>query len=417
MPAANSSFLNCRALTLVLLFSLSFVRCTADAVWQIPLEDLRQSLERGDGSALSGVEVTRDNRAEAFRLGKEAPYYLAFHFRNLGRPEAAEQLLRLQWEKGAEPWSEEALLELLAELLAQERYSEAEDEARRALRRLRDPWRRFLAERLLVEALYWQQRDAEVLERLGGLRRSGAAAEDLWDDELELFAAVAACRLERPGWQGRFVRLFVESRAGTLHGRAFSFLEARGQLEDFPPGEQALLKGKLLIGAEPGQALSLLAEALPALAAADNGGHYAPGAELTWSSLLFETATAGFSSGEHGQAAGVLQALAPLLPPADGLYARELAARLLRRGGKAGEAAELLRQVVGTSASDSQRDRAAWFLLELVRRNGPGAFAAELRRLAPAWDDPSYFRDLIEEETSSLVAAGRWGDLEVLLDA
>ncbi|MBN1835319.1 MAG: lytic transglycosylase domain-containing protein [Spirochaetales bacterium] len=419
MRAASFSSLNRKALTLtlILLFSLSFVRCTADTVWQIPLEELRHSLARGDGSALLAAEVNRDNRHEALRLGRQAPYYLALHFRALDRPEAVEHLLRLEWEKGTAPWSEEALLELLAGLLGQERYSEVQEEASRALRRLRDPRRRFVAERLLTEALYWQQRDAEVLERLAGLRRSGMEPGGLWDDELDLFEAVAGCRLERPDWQRSFVRLFVESRVGTLHGRALSFLQLRGQLEDFLPAEQALLEAKLLGATEPARALSLLAEALPALASPGGGREYALAGELAWSSLLFETAAAGFASGEHGRASALLLGLAPLLPPGDGLYARELAGRLLRRGGQTREAAELLRAVVAASTSDSQRDRAAWFLLELARRGGPEVFAAELQGAASAWRDPSYFRDLIEEEISSLVAASRWQDMSALLAA
>jgi len=416
LPAASSSSLNPKALFPILLFCLSFVHCTADTVWEIPIEELRARVGRGESAALAGVQVTRDNRDEAFRLGRQAPYYLALHFLALGRPGAAEQLWRLQWEKGASPWREEALLELLAQLVAQERYGEAESEARGALRRLRDPRRRFVAERLLIEALYWQQRDGEVLERLGELRPDAAAVE-LWDDELELFAAVASCRLGRPGWQGLFVRLFVESRTGTLHGRAFTFLELRDQLQDFSPGEQALLKGKMRLAAEPIEALSLLEEALPALAGADGGRQYSPGGELAWSSLLFETASAGFASGEHARAAQLLQDVAPLLGGDDALYARELAARVLLRAGQTGRAAEILRQVVASSSSASQRDRASWFLLAAVRRSGLEPFVAELRRLAPGWHDPAYFRDLIDQEVSPLVAAGRWRDLQGLLEA
>jgi hypothetical protein len=428
LQATSSSSLNRKALPLILLFSLSLVRCTASTIWGIPLNELEERLAHGDAALLNSIRVTPENRGEALRLGKHAPYYLAQQFRILGRPDEAQELLRLQWEKGAAPWSEEALLELLVELIAQERYDEAEREARDALGRLRDPRRAYLAERLLVEALYWQRKDDEVLERLGRLRRTAAevetvlggvaSGEDLWDDELQLFDAVAGCRSGRGGWQGSFVRLFVESRAGTLHGRAFAFLEQGDRLADFAAPEQALLRAKLqLAGGATAETVVLLEQALPGITSLADSGGYGSVGELQWATLLFETATAGFASGQHNRVAGLLQSVAAELPEADALYARELAGRLLRRAGGTGEARGILREVVASTSSASQRDRAAWFLLDLVRRNGLEAFLAELQELSPDWNDPAYFGDLIEEEITSLVSEGRWRDLARLRSA
>jgi len=392
------------------------------------VRELAAQLARGDTSTLAALEVTRDNRGEALRLGPQAPYYLAHHFRAIGRPETARELLRLQWQRGPAPWSEESVLELLREHLDEGRYAAAEAEARTALRRLRDHRRLFAGERFLVEALYWQENDEEVLERLEGLRAAapgaavgprvgeppGPESSGVWDDELDLFVAVAGCRLGRSGWQAQFLRLFVESRAGTLHGRAFTFLQRRGQVEDFGAPEQALLRAKLeLAGGTPAVALALLEEALPALAGSQSGP--AQGSlprELEWRTLLFETAGAGFSSGEHRRAAALLEALAPELPAEEGLYARELAARLLRRAGAWQESLEILRRVVEDSPSVQQRDRAAWFILDMLRRSDFEAFLGELVRLAPGWHDPAYFADLIELQTTSLVSEGRWRDLE-----
>jgi tetratricopeptide (TPR) repeat protein len=437
LQAASSSFLNSRTFLPVLLFSLSLVRCTAGTIWGIPVEELQAQLQRGDASALALVEVTRENAGEAFRLGRQGPYYVAQHLRRLGREEAACELLHAEWEKGAAPWNGEALLELLDAYLGEGRYAEVEQEARAALRRLRDPRTAFLAERLLVEALYWQGKDREVLERLEGLRRTsqqelggGAAgaghrdrrgtepAVSAWDDELELFRAVASCRLDEPGWEGLFVRLFVESRAGPLHGRALAYLEHDELLGRFSAPEQALLRAKVaLVGGAPGDALGLLEQALPALATAEARAAGPGRAPMHWAAILFETATAGFSAGDHDGTAGLLQEIAPSLPAGDGLYARELAGRLLRKGARAEEARAILRDVVAASPSPSQRDRAAWFLLDLVRRSGLEPFLTELARLAPGFGDPGYFGDLVDEEMTDLVSAGRWSDLGRLRSA
>ncbi len=378
--------------------ALSVTGCRADELWGVPLQQARERLERGDSSLLSQVQLDEGTARQALRLGPEAPYYLALRFGELGRSAEAEVMLRLEVRRGAGIWKEAAAVELLQQLLGQERYSEAEELGEEALRWAKHPPLRAAVERGLVEALYWQERDREVLERL-----AGAAGKE--DDELVLFKAVSSCRLGRTGWPRLFVRLFAASRSSTVHLRALAFLSLEDRLRSFSAPEQALFKGKTLL--YRGQT----AEAVPELERAVAG--LAP-VELQDTVVLEELTAAYFASGMLRRGAEFLLEVSPRLGQAGRLLATELAGRLLRKEGSWQRSAGLLLAVAEQSADPRQRDRACWYYLDLVRRFEGGRFLPELERLAPRWEDAGYFSDLLEEEITELTALGRWQDLQRL---
>jgi len=377
---AGCSFRKSRLLPLLLLSSLALTQCRAEDIWGVPLREARQRLGRGDASFLRAAR--EDALREAFRLGPGSPYYLSFWAEQGGDPAQAQALLTLQWERGGGRWKEEAALALLAGLAAQGQWTEAERQAHRFLPALRSPELRRKCERALAEALYWQRKDAELLPWLDRLADPG-------DDELELFRAAASCRLSAPDWPERFRELFYRRKVSGLHPRAYSFLLLEERLGSFPPVEAAFF------GAKAALAEGRAAEALPGLEASLPGLPPALRA-----ALVPEAAGAFLQAGEFARGARFIASLA------EDADAHEWTGRLARRAGDLPAAAAAFRRVARDSADPFQRDRASWFLLDLARDRSAEDFLSELE--GQTWADPSYFADLIEQETSAMVARRQW---------
>ena len=386
--------------TLLFLF-LSLNRCTADSVWGVPQERFRRQLLAGEREFLSELNVEERDLAEAFRLGPGAPFYLSRIFISMGLEQTAEQLLSLQWRRGDTPWREEAGLQLLERFLEAERYGEAEEQAGDMLGRLPDRAFEQRVQRLLLEALYWQEKDEEVLAALAERRDEGAP----WDGELDLFAAVSSQRLGRAGWQALFVELFFNGASSSLHARAYAYLEQEELLAAFPPAVSSFFEGRSLLyqGRNEG-AIERVEGSLEAL------GVQGPEMEI----LFREMGAAYLAEARYAEGAERLMLLAAPQSPAARLAAVEMAGRLFRKGGQLEEAERLLSRVFRETESPEQRDRAIWFVLDIAAGGSAARLIEKIEELAPLWSEPRYFADLIEAEISRLVAGRDWEALASL---
>lgn len=348
-----------------------------------------EALGRGDASFLRRAGSDPESLAPALRLGAGAPYYLSFWSKQLGLPEQARALLQLQWERGRGWWREEASLELLALSAASGQWAEVEREGRRFLPHLRGSGARWKCERAVVEALYWQRKDRELLPLLERL-------DDGRDDELLLFRAAASCRLAAREWPDSFRALFFQRRLSALHDRAFSFLQLEDRLASFDAAESAFFGAKAALAqGRPADALAALEASLPRL----------PPERLLGSPLLAEAAAAFRQAAEPVRGMRLLAALP------GGADAAEWAGRLARQAGDKDSAERFFRQVLASSASGAQRDRAAWQLLDMARERPGPLFREELLRQTGGWADPAYFSDLLDQEISGLVARRQWAEL------
>jgi hypothetical protein len=384
---------------------ISLTQCRADTVWGISPADLKRRLVEGDRQFLRELPIEEGNLSEAFTLGPEAPFYLSQLLLSANRERTAEQLLVLQWRQGESPWREEAAALLLGRYLEAERYEEAEKLAERLLRAVRgDESRQMLAseaQRHLLEALYWQKKDEKLLACLEDRRSSG---ED-WDEELDLFEAVCRQRLGRPGWQELFVELFYTRRTSDLHARAYAYLEQESQLSAFPPAVSSFFQGKnLLYLGRNEEALDLIEGVLPALELE----------RLDTGILVRELGAAYFAVSRYDRGAEKLLELVVELSPQGRLAAIEMAGRLYRKSGDFARANDLLSEVIRETGLPRQRDRAAWFVLDMARTRSPGQLIGQIEKLAPQWHEARYFADILESEISGLVARRDWAGLSSL---
>jgi len=401
LQVQNSLFQRISTSVSLLFLLLSLTQCKADTAWGISRSTFLERLARQENAFLADLHIEDGNLAEAFRLGPGAPYYLAIILTSLEREQTAEKLLTLQWQRGDSPWREEAALLRLSIQMDTGRYEEAETLAKQVLRRTRKQCYIFPAERKLVEALYWQEQDEEVLTLLEEMRNSEAP----WDDELDLFSAVSTKRLGRQGWKQLFVDLFYSKRTSILHSRAYAYLEQEGVLDSFPRSTSQFFHSKdLLYRGRNAEAIDLIEKSLPGLEIE----------QLDLDILIEEMGAAYFAVAEHNRGAEVLLDLSKRFFPSQRLAAVEMAGRLYRKEGNLPEARRLLAEVVRETDSAEQRDRAIWFALDMAGSLSPGDFLDQVEELASEWHDPGFFKAILEPEISRLVAQRKWEDLHLL---
>jgi soluble lytic murein transglycosylase len=94
-----------------------------------------------------------------------------------------------------------------------------------------------------------------------------------------------------------------------------------------------------------------------------------------------------------------------------------MAARLLRKAGDQGRAADMLVEVVEMSADSSRKDRAIWYLLDMSLSESPERILSVISKYAPLWQQGSYFDDILEKLISRWVAGRKWNNLSALYRA
>ncbi|MBA7660882.1 hypothetical protein ES703_68888 [subsurface metagenome] len=382
----------------ILLICLTLAGCMAGDIWGRPVEEVRFRIRYSDYSFLRHLDISRKNRSQVFKLGPGAAYYFYFILQDLGFVDSASGMLRLQWDKGGGIWKEEAGLIFLADILKKEDYPLTERLAGQMLPRMVTHSAKRRCERLLLEALYWQKKDSELLKRLDSFE-----LDEEEDAELKLFRAVSSCRLDLEDWQDHFKSLFLAGKSSSLHTRALSFLELGDRHRAFSENDFSIFRARsLLYTGKAEQALEILEERLPDL----------DRKTIDLSILIGELGAAYFESGDLARGAEYLSGLAENLESAGRLGALEYAGRLYRKLGLPEKALALLNRVITESPDPEQKDRAIWFFLDLIREHNREDFLKELERLAGEWVNPNYFSDLLEEEIALLLARRKWAGLQ-----
>lgn len=395
MRARGSSSPNGDALLLILALPLLAVGCGAGPVWGMPSAELRQRLAAADHAFLADVDLAAHESAEALALGGEAPYYLALAFDEVDRSDAALAMLELAAERSPQPWRGEAGVELAERLAARGDYARAEAAARRveaSAARGSDLAAR--ARRALVEALYWQKRDREVLQALPGVER---------DAETALFRAVCSWRLGVDGATGMFADLFLRERTSAVHARAYAFLSSDPSwLARFAAAERDLLAAKNSLA--QGEWAAGIERTEAVLAALDPQ-------RIAESSLVFDLGNAYVAAGSVARGGEFLERLARSLAGQARIDCLETAGRLWRRAGNAPRALAALGAVAEATRSVEQEDRARYYLLDVLLDLDPPDLADRIEAESGRWNAPSAFADLFEARIAGLAAARRWRKL------
>jgi len=420
LRAHGSPFLRIELLLALLAFPLVAAGCGPREVWGTPVEALGADLAQARYGSLSAVDFPSSNPDEALALAPEAPYYLSFVFEAMRKEPQALAMLELAWSRSPSPWKEDAGVLLVERYNAEKSWDRAASVARRLIaaagggntaadsirgNTAADSIRgntaasvEQRARRALVEALYWTKDDAAVLEEAARLVTP--------DPEVLLFRAVSSLRLGLPPAHDLVMGLFLDVRTSPLHGRFASFLAGEpSYLPLFSKDEQAVIAGRsaLVQGAWA-----------PALARLESALDAADPAPLARSALLADMGNAYAFAGRYSAGAAFMEKLSARLSGQPRADAIEQAGKLYRRLRNYGRAMSLLHTVAGEAPTLDQRDRARWFILDMLFALSPADLAARVGEEAAHWTDPSFFADILEDRISDEVSARRWTTLAAL---
>jgi soluble lytic murein transglycosylase len=396
LPARGSLFQRTEILFLLLAFPLFTAGCGPRQIWGTPEDGLKTDLARGSYSALSTVDFSSRDPAECLALSPAAPYYLSFVFDYLDKPAEALRLLEVAWQRSPSPWKEEAGILLARRYLAQKSYDKAIDVARRVAGSPAPADVQQRGRRVLVEALYWSRQDAAMLQeaqRLGGPD----------DPEVLLFRAVSSMRLELPAARDLTVQLFIKERVSSLHGRAYTFIAAEpAYLQLFSAQDQDLLAGKnALVQGDWSRGIPLLEGVLSSI----DPIQVADGA------LVADLGSSYILAGRSAAGARFMETLAGRLTGQARTDAEEQAGRLYRRSKEYSRALPWFRIAARDAASALQRDRARWFILDILFAIDERGLPRQVGEEAASWNDATYFSDLLHSRIAELVAGREWKTL------
>jgi soluble lytic murein transglycosylase-like protein len=396
--ARGSSFLRIELLLALLAFPLFTAGCGPRQVWGIDAEELTADLARARYSSLANVDFSSQNPGDALSLSPEAPFYLSFVFDAMGRPEQSLRMLDLAWEKCPDPWKNEAGILLAQQLVRRKEYDRAIAVARRLAVPGGLPGREQRARRVLVEALYWSRDDAAALQEAVRLASP--------DPEVLLFRGVSSIRLQRAEAHDLIMQLFLTEKVSALHARAYTFIAAEpAYLQLFSEVEQNLLTGTYALTQGEWSKGTVKLEAFLSSA---------PPALIADSAVVANLGNAFLYGGAFLPGAVYMESLSSRLTGQSRIDALEQAGRLYRRAREYTRALAPLRLVARDAATPAQRDRAHWFIVDVVFAMNAPDLAAEIAADAVAWSDPAGFADLLRSRIAELVTARRWTTLEKL---
>lgn len=375
-------------------------------MWRIPKSEFLLKLQSGDTEFLRHLDYEKLDVEDIRLLGEGAGYYMALVFNNLDMEQQAEEMARVEWGSTEADYPQKAGLLLLEEYLLREEHSKAETLGEEYLRRFpQDPW----AFRYWLEAIYWQEKDEEVLKALSFLSSGGdtndpriaASWRDVQrDEELLLFRAASMARLGKDGWKEEFLHLFTELRANEYHYRAYTFLLLNEELKTaFTKEELFFFYGKYLVARGD---YRIATEAFLSLLRKQNRLMMYP-ASLEDASLAFRR------SGFFTKGIEVLTPYAAKEGPPETVYTAAMAVGSLDRARRTySDASSAFKRAMEYAPSPENRKRALWYYLTSLRQWNTEGFLAELERTAPGWGDAAYFDDMLEDLYTSVVAGREW---------
>ncbi len=342
-----------------------------------------------------GVDFQTQDPEQALEISPQAPFYLSFIFDSLNHPDQAKRMLELAWNRSPEPWRDEAGLILAQRLLDGQTYAKAAEIARSLIAGMGSADVKARAQRILVEALYWTKDDHATLDEAARLVNP--------DPEVLLFRAVSSLRLGLPDAHDLVIKLFITQKVSSLHGRMYAFLQGSPTyLGLFSDVERSLIMAKedLLQGA--------WAQGIPALQSVMST--YPP-ARAEDSVLPLDAATAYLASGRAASGARFLESLVPRMQGQALMDSLEQAGRLYRRARDGAKAMPLFRLVARTAFTPEQRDRARWYVLDLLLSQARPDLMSQIQTESAQWNDPTYFTGLLDDTVSELVQTRSWSAL------
>ncbi|MBN1411800.1 MAG: lytic transglycosylase domain-containing protein [Spirochaetales bacterium] len=389
-------------LPILFLFIFVLISCETNKIWNIPIEKIRHSIEESDYSLFEKIDF-KDEKIkieDILRLGDEAPYFMSLIFDKIYRENTSEKLLETGWSKSY-GWYEPCGLLLLEKLVKKDEFSTIKKHFSGQLHRFKDPGNLKKAKYKMIEALYWEKRDKEVLAAINDY--VAEYTEEEKNLELKLFQAVSLCRLEKDNWPDLFKDLFFKDSVSTVHKRAYDFLlldENRVKKFSEPLMDFFTARYYLITGKQP-EAIPLFEKSLTDL---DLSAY-------TMSPILYQLYTAYTGTAQYRAGAQFFSRLSQKLNAGDKTYAMEITARFYRLLKNYSLGINIMEGFLDDIRDTEQMERVVWFILDMSRESSPELFRKKLIHYMNRIKDREYFEDLFVTEINSLVSQRQWKKL------
>lgn len=382
--------------------------CGHAILWDIPIHEVRQKLYNSDYSFLKNMDFSNYKLNDVMHLGPDAPYYFYFIFKDYLKNtnnKLAEKMLILTWKKSNSICSSEAGLIYLQNLYTEKKYSDLEKNAKLFLKKTSLKPQKKIAERILVSALFEQEKDKEVLNKL--LKYYPSEEQTFKNDpEIILFKAVSMFRLGHPDWQNEFVKLFLKTDSPVIIRRAYNFItQDREKFDALNEDIKTLITLRNLITFEK---VSITLPMIEGFIKKIKPSY------LSDSSILNELGSMYISAENYEKGAEFILSLSEKLSGKARLKAFEEAGKIQRKNENFLESIKALQIVINETNDPSQKNRSVWFLLSSALKISTDIFLRELEKYSSVWSDPEYFDDILEKGMSSLIAERKWNYVQRL---
>ena len=206
-------------LTFILL--LLFQSCSLYRVYGMKKEDFMIKVGSKDYNFLLEVDYLKNSIKEINRLGKGASYYMSFVYKNNDMLLFSNKLLYQEIQNKDSYYGPKAATELLKQLLRESDYVKTEAHALDFMELYKGDFPDI--QKQLIEALYWQKKDEQVVPYIDNLDRNNYS--DYANNELDMLRTVSSARLGIPSWVSEYKSLFLNQPLSPLLARAYSFIE------------------------------------------------------------------------------------------------------------------------------------------------------------------------------------------------
>lgn len=198
------------------------INSCSDSVFGIKSEDFMNRVSIKDYSFLSDVDYLKNSIKEINRLGDGSSYYMSFVYKKNDMRLFSNKLLYQEVTNNHPVYKEKAIEQLLKQLLQERDYLKAELYALDYIENNGDS--NPLVKKLLIEAIYWQKKDEQVVPYIDNLNRSQYSAYANY--ELDLLKCVSSARLDKYNWQDQYRSLYFSQPLSPILKRAYSFIQA-----------------------------------------------------------------------------------------------------------------------------------------------------------------------------------------------
>ncbi len=205
----------------VLLIILLINSCSFNRVYGLKKDDFLGKVARKDYNFILEVDYLKNSIKEINRLGDGASYYMSFVYKKNNMLLFSNKLLYQEIQNKDSYYGPKAASQLLKQLLQEKDYVKAEAHVLDFLELYKGDFPGISKQ--LIEAIYWQKKDSQVVPFIENLDRS--LYSDYANYELDMLKTVSSARLGIPTWENEFRELFFNQPLSPLLKRAYSFID------------------------------------------------------------------------------------------------------------------------------------------------------------------------------------------------